>query len=84
MGSDTPPLNFEENPVQETSAPASTSPEVFNVRMPESVMAGQILKFPQIPIAVRGKRRFQEELNLDRSSAVQCRHDQIVQSRRKS
>ena len=35
-----------EVPAQEVPAPAPTSPEVFNVTVPESV-AGQILKFPR-------------------------------------
>ena len=35
-------------------------------------MAGQVVK-SQVLIAVRNKRRFREDLNLDRLSAVQCR-----------
>ena len=34
-------------PAQEAPAPAPMSPEVFDVTVPESVMAGHILMFPR-------------------------------------
>ena len=56
VGSSTPPLEVgssklggeasPEEPAQETPAPAPTSPVMFNVTVPESVMAGQN---PQVP-----------------------------------
>ena len=42
-----PEVPAQETPAQEAPAPAPTSPEVFNVTVPESVMAGQTLKFPR-------------------------------------
>ena len=43
-----PEVLAQETPAQEIRAPAQTSPEVFNVTVLESVMAGQIIKFPRL------------------------------------
>ena len=50
-----PEVLAQETPAQEVLAPAQTSPEVFNVTVPESVMADppshspdQIIKFPRL------------------------------------
>ena len=59
-------------PAQERPAPTRTSCAVFNATVPNEECDGRLSSSSsQVPMAMRSKRRFRKELNLDRL-AVQC------------